>query len=80
MTTAHCRLHPTWIDYQLRNSERVGCLLAIVHEGELVLEYAAGSANIATGDPLPRVTASGSRPIRKASSPPASCSCGNGAR
>ena len=43
---------PTWIDYQLRRSDQVGCLLAIVHEGELVLEYAAGSANLATTEPL----------------------------
>ncbi len=42
---------PTWIDYQLRCSEQVGCLLAIVHEGELVLEYAA-SANLATTESL----------------------------
>jgi CubicO group peptidase (beta-lactamase class C family) len=43
---------PTWVDYQLRNQEQVGCLLAIVHEGELVLEYAAGSANLVTGERL----------------------------
>jgi CubicO group peptidase (beta-lactamase class C family) len=43
---------PTWIDYQLRRSDQVGCLLAIIHEGELVLEYAAGSANLATVEPL----------------------------
>ena len=43
---------PTWIDYQLRSSEQVGCLLAIVHEGELVLEYAAGPANLTTGELL----------------------------
>ena len=41
---------PAWIDYQLRNPEQIGCLLAIVHEGDLVLEYAAGSANLATGN------------------------------
>ena len=43
---------PTWIDYQLRSSEQIGCLLAIVHHGELVLDYAAGSANLATGELL----------------------------
>ena len=43
---------PTWINYQLRNPEHVGCLLAVVHEGKLVLEYAAGSANLATGERL----------------------------
>ncbi len=43
---------PTWIDYQFRLPEQVGCLLAIVHEGELVLEYASGSANLATAEPL----------------------------
>jgi CubicO group peptidase (beta-lactamase class C family) len=43
---------PTWIDYQLRGSDQVGCLLAIAHDGELVLEYAAGSANLATAERL----------------------------
>ena len=43
---------PTWIDYQFRLPGHVGCLLAVVHEGELVLEYAAGSANLATAEPL----------------------------
>lgn len=43
---------PSWIDHQLRSSDQIGCLLAIVHEGELVLEYAAGSANLATGELL----------------------------
>jgi CubicO group peptidase (beta-lactamase class C family) len=43
---------PSWIDHQLRSSEQIGCLLAVVHEGELVLEYAAGSANFATGELL----------------------------
>jgi CubicO group peptidase (beta-lactamase class C family) len=43
---------PSWIDYQLRRSDQVGCLLAVVHEGELVLEYAAGSANVATAETL----------------------------
>ena len=43
---------PTWIDYQFRLPEQVGCLLAIVHEGELVLEYASGSANLATAEQL----------------------------
>jgi D-alanyl-D-alanine carboxypeptidase len=43
---------PAWIDYQLRNPEQIGCLLAIMHEGELVLEYAVGSANLTTGELL----------------------------
>ncbi len=43
---------PSWIDYQLRRSDQVGCLLAIVHEGELVLEQAAGSANLAAAELL----------------------------
>jgi hypothetical protein len=24
---------PTWIDYQLRSTNQVGCLLAILHDG-----------------------------------------------
>jgi CubicO group peptidase (beta-lactamase class C family) len=43
---------PTWIDYQLRSSNQAGCLLAILHDGELVLEYAGGSANLATAERL----------------------------
>jgi CubicO group peptidase (beta-lactamase class C family) len=43
---------PGWIDFQLRQSEQVGCLVAVVHEGELALEHAAGVANLTTGEPL----------------------------
>ncbi len=43
---------PTWIDYQLRSSNQVGCLLAIVYDGELVLDYAGGCANLATAERL----------------------------
>src|ERR1700761_6361394 len=43
---------PGWIDFQLRQSEQVGCIVAVVHEGELALEHAAGVANLTTGEPL----------------------------
>ena len=70
---------PSWIDHQLRSSEQIGCLLAIVHEGELVLEYAAGSANLATGELLTPRHRFRIDPTRRASPPPASCSSANGA-
>jgi CubicO group peptidase (beta-lactamase class C family) len=43
---------PGWIDFQLRQSEQVGCIVAVVHEGELALEHAVGVANLTTGEPL----------------------------
>jgi CubicO group peptidase (beta-lactamase class C family) len=43
---------PSWLGYQLRRWEQPGCLLAIAHKGEIVLEQAFGVANLATGEPL----------------------------
>jgi CubicO group peptidase (beta-lactamase class C family) len=43
---------PSWLGYQMRRSEQTGCLLAIAHKGEIVLEQAFGVASLATGEPL----------------------------
>jgi len=43
---------PGWIDYQVRQAEQPGCLLAIAHAGKVVLEHAAGAANLATAEKL----------------------------
>jgi CubicO group peptidase (beta-lactamase class C family) len=43
---------PTWLDYQIESTQQPGCLLAVVHRGEVVLERAFGCANLATGEPL----------------------------
>ncbi|MEI9985579.1 MAG: serine hydrolase domain-containing protein [Aliidongia sp.] len=43
---------PRWLDYQLRQSEQPGCAIAIVHEGELVLERAFGLADLPSGEVL----------------------------
>ncbi len=43
---------PEWIGYQLRHGRQPGCILAVAHEGELVLERAFGHANLATGEAL----------------------------
>ncbi|MBW4021804.1 MAG: beta-lactamase family protein [Proteobacteria bacterium] len=43
---------PRWLDYQMRRTEQVGCLLAVAHRGETVLEEAFGLADLATGEPL----------------------------
>jgi CubicO group peptidase (beta-lactamase class C family) len=43
---------PSWLDFQVRQSQQPGCLLAIVHRGKVVLETACGAANTTTGQPL----------------------------
>jgi D-alanyl-D-alanine carboxypeptidase len=41
-----------WVDYQMRQSEQPGCVIAVVHGGELLLERAFGSANIGRNEAL----------------------------
>src|SRR5450432_2098526 len=41
-----------WIEFQLRASQRPGCIVAIAHRGKIVTEYAFGHANLATGEKL----------------------------
>ncbi len=43
---------PEWLGYQMRQSEQPGCVLAVAHRGELVLERAWGHADLARREPL----------------------------
>ena len=43
---------PQWLEYQMRESEQPGCVIAIVHKGKVVLERAFGYADIVTRAPL----------------------------
>jgi CubicO group peptidase (beta-lactamase class C family) len=43
---------PTWVNFQVRMLQQPGCLLAIVHDGKVVLEHATGLANMRTGQKL----------------------------
>lgn len=43
---------PDWLSHQLRQSQQPGCVIAIAHRGELVLERAFGSADLASGEAL----------------------------
>ena len=43
---------PQWLDYQMRETEQPGCVLAIVHKGRIVLERAFGYADLASRVPL----------------------------
>ncbi len=43
---------PQVIDHQMRQSEQPGCQLAIVHRGKVVLQHAAGLANLRSGATL----------------------------
>ncbi len=36
---------PQWLDYQMRQSEQPGCVIAVAHKGRLVLEQAFGHAD-----------------------------------
>jgi hypothetical protein len=42
----------SWIEFQLRASQRPGCIVAIAHRGRIVAEFAFGHANLATGEKL----------------------------
>ena len=43
---------PLWLDYQLRDTEQPGCVVAIVHKSKVVLERAFGHADIVSRIPL----------------------------
>ncbi len=43
---------PRWLDYQMRQSEQPGCVIAVAHKGRLVLEQAFGYANAVKGEKL----------------------------
>ncbi|MBV8188670.1 MAG: beta-lactamase family protein [Alphaproteobacteria bacterium] len=43
---------PTWLELQIESTQQPGCLMAVVHRGEVVLEHGFGVANLATGEPL----------------------------
>jgi CubicO group peptidase (beta-lactamase class C family) len=43
---------PQWLDYQMRESEQPGCVIAIVHKQTVVLEQAFGYADIVSRAPL----------------------------
>jgi D-alanyl-D-alanine carboxypeptidase len=43
---------PQWLEYQLRDTEQPGCVIAIVHKGRIVLERAFGYADLVSREPL----------------------------
>jgi len=43
---------PRWLEYQMRDTEQPGCVVAIVHKGYVVLEQAFGYADIVNHTPL----------------------------
>ena len=43
---------PQWLEYQMRETEQPGCVIAIVHKGRVVLERAFGHADIVARTPL----------------------------
>jgi len=43
---------PQWLEYQMRESEQPGCVIAVVHNGKVVLERAFGYADIVGRAPL----------------------------
>ncbi|MEI9886161.1 MAG: serine hydrolase domain-containing protein [Rhizomicrobium sp.] len=42
----------SWLAFQMRMTEQVGCALAIAHQGRIVLDTAFGHANLLTGEKL----------------------------
>ena len=43
---------PRWLDFQMQVSQQPGCIIAIAHRGNVVLERAFGTANLDTGEAL----------------------------
>jgi CubicO group peptidase (beta-lactamase class C family) len=43
---------PDWLAFQMRVSEKPGCVIAIIHRDRVVVERAFGCADLATGEPL----------------------------
>jgi CubicO group peptidase (beta-lactamase class C family) len=52
LAEARTRLHPSWIEFQMRMPQQPGCIVAIAHRSAIVLERAFGCANLATGATL----------------------------
>src|SRR5436190_14289980 len=43
---------PRWLEFQMQASQQPGCMVAIAHRGNVVLERAFGHANLDTGEEL----------------------------
>lgn len=43
---------PQWLGFQMRATDKPGCVIAIAHRGRVVLERAFGYADLATQEPL----------------------------
>ena len=43
---------PRWLEFQMRQSEQPGCVIAIAHRGRILLEQAFGYADLRKGIPL----------------------------
>ena len=49
---AACDYIPQWLELQVRANDQPGCVLAIAHRGEVVLDRAFGVADVPRGTPL----------------------------
>lgn len=43
---------PSWMQFQMRASEQRGCIIAVAHRDDLLLEEAFGCADLSTGEKL----------------------------
>jgi len=43
---------PQWVEFQMRQHEQPGCVIAVAHKGRIVLEEAFGHADLVKGTPL----------------------------
>ena len=43
---------PRWLEFQMRQSEQPGCIIAVVHRDRIVLERAYGFADLVKGEKL----------------------------
>lgn len=43
---------PSWLDFQMRQSEQPGCVIAVARRDKIILERAFGHADLTSGEPL----------------------------
>jgi hypothetical protein len=62
---------PPWLEFQVRMAKQPGCIVAVAHRDQILLERASGHANLAKNEKLTLLTSSERRLIPRALPPSA---------